>query len=419
MHRPRYHCRVPIHPANVFPPVWVGLFFLFTFTGSVVHPPDVALTVLGVLGLLYAWRFDGPGWRAMWREHRAIFISAAALALAIVWSQAMSARRGLPQSDVIPSQAAVLLCLPSLARFLMDERVLRGVVLLFAAFTAWHFIMLPIEAVTGWKLTWHEVHLLPRPTWPLNYQASGLAWQTFSFVGLFLPLFYLAWGPVARGRVFAQAPLPRWLMLALPLLWVVPVACVQSRSGFAGALLAAVLALALAGGRRLTRRDWLVVGGIALAAAWLYARYLTVAKSGADWRLAFVKAYFQASLDPQWLATGRGFSREAPPPLEIPGQQTLVHSHNDLAQVFFSWGLPGLVTYLAFWFVLLRLVWRKFASQGEWWPVLALVAFVPCLVTDVGLHFFEKAAFLVILLAMCMALPAAPPAPSIRPNPPS
>ena len=53
--------------------------------------------------------------------------------------------------------------------------------------------------------------------------------------------------------------------------------------------------------------------------------------------------------------------------------------------------------------MLLRLVWTRFAARGEFWPLLALLVLVPNLVTDVGLHFFEKAAFLVLLAAMCVA----------------
>ena len=250
-----------------FPALWVAAFFFFTFTGSVVKPPDIALTVLGVLGIAYGMYAEREVWRGLWRDHRALLVAAGALALAIGASQALSARRGLPQSDTIPSQLAVMLCLPVLASFLGRPVLLRGVVALFAAVCLWHFVMLPVEAVTGWKITWHEKHLLARPTWPLNYQAAGLAWQTFSFVGFFLPLFYLAWGPVAAGRVFAGA-LPRRLLLALPLLWLVPAACVQSRSGFAGALVAAVLALGLSRGRRWGVRDWLALGALALAASW-------------------------------------------------------------------------------------------------------------------------------------------------------
>lgn len=389
------------------PALWVAAFFFFTFTGSVVKPPDIALTALGGVGIAYGLGFERDEWRGMWREHRALLLAALVLGLAIAVSQALSARRGLPQSDAIPSQVAVLLCLPVLARFLRRPVLLRGVVALFALVSLWHLVMMPIEAVAGWKITWHEKHLLPRPTWPLNYQAAGLAWQTFSFVGFFLPVFYLAWGPVAAGRVFERLAGRPWLT-ALPALWLVTAVCVQSRSGFAGALIAAVLALALARGRRWGAQAWLALVAFAVLAAAGYAKFLTEGKTGGEWRLAFVEAYLHAALDPQWMAFGRGFSREAPPPVEVPGLGTLVHSHNDLAQVFFSWGAIALVAYLVFWGLLLRLVWRKFAAHGEWWPVLALVVFVPSLVTDVGLHFFEKAAFLVVLTALCMALPAQP-----------
>ena len=53
--------------------------------------------------------------------------------------------------------------------------------------------------------------------------------------------------------------------------------------------------------------------------------------------------------------------------------------------------------------MLLRLVFTRFVARGEYWPALALVAVIPNLVTDVGIHFFEKAAFLAILAALCVA----------------
>ena len=237
---------------------------------------------------------------------------------------------------------------------------------------------------------------------PAEYQASGLAWQTFCFVGLFLPLFYLAWGPIFERRVFGALPVPHWVAGALPLLWVVPVACVQSRSGLVGALVAGVLAM-LAWHKRPGLGRWLLLAAITVLVVWFYLYLFAEGKTGPGLRWAYLKAYLFEATDWRWLATGRGFSREVAAPVVVPGLMPLAHSHNDIAQVFYSWGLPGLAAYLAFWAMLLRLVFTRFVARGEYWPALALVAVIPNLVTDVGIHFFEKAAFLAILAALCVA----------------
>lgn len=387
---------------GVFPALWVAAFFGFTFTGSVVSPPDIALTVLALLGAAYALAFARDDWRATAGAHPLVLACALALAAAIFWSQSMMALRGVPPSDTVPSQTALLLCLPSLAMFLSDGRILRGAVALFCALTLWHFVMMPIEAMTGFKLSWHEHFLLAREAWPFRFQASGLAWQTFCFVGLFLPLFYLAWGPVFERRVFGQLRVPHWLPGVLPLLWLVPVASVQSRSGLAGALVAGVLAM-LAWHKRPGFARGLLLAGVGVMVVWFYLYLFAEGKTGPGLRWAYLQAYLREAMDWQWLATGRGFSREVEAPVVVPGLMPLAHSHNDIAQVFYSWGLPALLAYAAFWFAMLRLVFTRFVARGEYWPALALVAVIPNFVTDVGFHFFEKAAFLVILVAMCMA----------------
>jgi hypothetical protein len=388
--------------ARFFPALWVAAFFGLTFTGSVTSPPDVALTVLAMLGAGYGLAFARDEWRAMVADHPLVLAASLALAVAILWSQSMMAWRGVPPSDTVPAQTALLLCLPVLAVFLSHARIFKAVVALFCAVCLWHFVMMPIEAMTGFKLSWHPHFLLAREAWPLRYQASGLAWQTFSFVGLFLPLFYLAWGPVFERRVFGQPRVPSWVAGALPLLWLVPVASVQSRSGLAGALVAGVLAM-LAWHKRPGLARWLLLAGVGVLVVWFYLYLFAEGKTGPGLRWAYLQAYVREAMDWQWLATGRGFSREVESPVVVPGLMPLAHSHNDIAQVFYSWGLPGLLAYVAFWFAMLRLVFTRFVARGEYWPALALVAVIPNLVTDVGFHFFEKAAFLVILVAMCMA----------------
>lgn len=392
-------CRAAV--VRYFPGLWVAAFFFLAVTRSVVTPPYNALTVLAALGAAYCAACRRPLWRQLQAEHAGILVAAMGLALAVLWSQWVEPWRGGP-SGFVPAQAPLLLCLPVLALFLMNARIFQAVVGLFCVLCLWHFFMMPVEAVTGFKLTWHPVELIARDAWPFKYQASGLALQSFCFVGLFLPLFYLAWGPIADKRAFAALPLPSWLMGLLPLLWLIPVASVQSRSALAGALLAGILAV-LSRTRRLRPVDWLLLIGLAVFAIWFYLHLFAEGKTGPDLRLAYLKLYIRESLDWHWLATGRGFPYGVDPAPVVPGLIALTHSHNDIAQVFYGWGLPGLLTYVAFWVGMLRLIYTRFVARGEYWPALALVTVLPNLITDLGFHFFEKAAFLVILVAMCMA----------------
>jgi len=104
--------------ARFFPALWVAAFLGFTFTGSVTSPPDIALTVLAVLGAVYGLVFARDEWRAMIAGHPLVLAASVALAVAVLWSQSMMAWRGVPPSDTVPSQTALLLCLPVLAVFL-------------------------------------------------------------------------------------------------------------------------------------------------------------------------------------------------------------------------------------------------------------------------------------------------------------
>ena len=301
----------------------------------------------------------------------------------------------------------LLLCLPALALFLRDERTLGAVVLVFAAVCAWHLVAMPLEAVTGLKVSWHRIELLPRDAGPFHYQASGLAWQAYYFPGLFLPLFYLAWGPVFEKRVFPDWPLSQRAMLALPLVWLVPALSVQSRSAFAGALAAALLAI-VGAGRTRKARTWFALAVLALLGAAVFWLLFAENKSGAELRVAYFKHYMRAAMDWQWLATGRSYYLDPDLRMMVPGMQMLQHSHNDIAQIFYSWGLPGLAAYVAFWVALVRLAWTRFVAHGEYWPACALVALFPNMVTDLGFQHYEKAAFLVLLTAFCLACAARP-----------
>jgi hypothetical protein len=392
------------------PAVWLAAFLYLALQGATVAPPsNAALFALAAIGAAYFALFEPAQVKRLMCENRAVLTAASLLALAILLSEAAGKLRGLAPPHPLPPQAGLLLCLPALALFLMDGRNLRAVVALFGAVCAWHFLAMPIEAVLGAKLSWHPIELLPRVAGPLNYQASGLAWQAYYFPGLFLPLFYLAWGPLYEKRVFPDLAVSRRTLLALPLLWLIPAACVQSRSAFAGAMCAALLAL-IASSRTRQLRTWLAAGLLALFAAVVYWYLFAENKSGAELRIAYFKLYMGDALEWRWLATGRSFYLEPDLRMMAPGMIPLQHSHNDIAQIFYSWGLPGLAAYIGFWAALLKLVYSRFWVNGEYWPASALVALFPSMVTDLGFQHYEKAAFLVLLTAFCMALRAKEPA---------
>jgi hypothetical protein len=382
------------------PPIWLAAFLYFAMKGnSDAPPPNLPLFALVASGTIYHLVYSQALVRRRVAEYRGLLGSILAVALAILVSECNAQFAGLAPPHALPRQVALLLCIPALMLFLLEPRHMAWVVGLFAAVCAWNFFMMPIEAVWGAKVSWHTIYLTPREAGPFKYQAAGLAIAAFYFPGFMLGLFYLAWGPVFQKRVFAQAGIPRGLMVAMPVLWLIPVICVQSRSALAGALAAALLLLA-SQGRARNLLVWASIGLLAAAGAAFYWYLFTEGKSGADLRIAYLKFYISKSLDWNWLATGRSFYYD--PKLIAPGWQALDHSHNDFVQVLYSWGLVTLIAYLAFWAALLRLIYSRFLVHKEYWPLAALVAVLPSMQTDLGLHHFEKTMFLVILTSFCV-----------------
>jgi hypothetical protein len=191
------------------------------------------------------------------------------------------------------------------------------------------------------------------------------------------------------------------VLLLLTALWLVPVACVQSRSAFAGSLLALLLTV-MSQVRNKTRLLYIFVPAL-LIGGLLYLYLFSGGKSGPDLRIMYLKHYFLSALQWPVVVTGKGFFL-ADPTMVIPGVPPVGHSHNDLVQILFSWGMPALLAYLAFWAGLIKLIYRKFVQTAEYWPVYALAAVLPAMVTDLGFQLFEKAAFIVFLTALCIAL---------------
>ncbi|HWI78672.1 MAG TPA: hypothetical protein VNS31_05705, partial [Ramlibacter sp.] len=359
--------------------------------------------LLGLAAVGFAWclRYAPSALRRLLAEHPLVLGGLLGLALAIAASEAFARVAKLPLlPPFVPAQIGLALCAAPLAIFLMDRRLLKALALVFLAVCAWHFVAMPVEAVWGAKLTWHTgAIVLPRSAGPLNFQASGLALQAYFFSGLFAPMLYLAAGPLFERELLAS----RRLFLPLSLAWVIPCICVQSRSLFAGALAASLFYfLASRGGAKAAR--WLLAAGLALVAAAAYWYLFSSNKSGLQLRWAYLELYAREALRWPWVAIGRGFSVEPDLKMLIPGLTPITHSHNDVVQMVYFWGLPALVAYLVFWCGLLRLVWRGFVARKEYWPVCALLVAVPGMVTDLGFELYEKAAFLVILAALCMAM---------------
>ena len=347
---------------------------------------------------------------ALYRSHRVVWLSLAVLAGAIAVSEVLANERGVAGlAPFLPPPMWLVLCLPVLTLFLLDEARLRCAVWLFAAICTWHFFAMPFEAVTGIRLSWQPINLFPRDAGPLHYQAAGLAWQVYYFVGLFLPLFYLAWGPLSEGRItrWPQWPPVVWALLAMA--WGLPAVATQSRSAFAGTMAAGLLAL-LAWRRPRAAKTWAALGVLVAIGAASYWYLFSANKSGMDLRLAYYELYFNEAMKWPDVAIGHGFTLVPNAAMFAKGFVPLEHSHNDLIQTLYSWGAVALVAYLVFFVALFMLVWKRFASQGRFWPACALLVFIPCTVTDLGFQNFEKAVFIVLLTAFVLVFADKPPA---------
>ena len=401
-----------LHPlARVLvPPAWIAIFALLALYGTTLTPPALSyFLLLAATGFLYCLVYCRAALVDLFRSHRLLLGSLVGLSIAIAVSESVARALGLPLlAPFPPAQIGLVLCAAPLAVFLADAARMRGLALLFLALCAWHFVALPVEGIWGAKLTWHAVSpALPRAAGPLNFQASGLALQAYLFAGLFAPMLYLATGPLFEHKLL---PWPHWntrAIAALSLAWLIPCASVQSRSLFVGALAASLFYLVASRGSGHARR-WLVaagLGGIALAAYWFL---FNANKSGVGLRWAYLALYGREALQWPSIAFGHGFSLEPNPAMLVPGLTPITHSHNDVVQMLYTWGLPALLAYLVFWWGLLKLIYTGFVAHRKYWPVCALLVAVPSMVTDLGFALYEKAAFLVILAGMCMALAPAP-----------
>lgn len=390
--------------SQLFPVAWLLVFTFLMVTGATANPPaTTSFLALAALGWAYLVLKTPVGLRQLLQAHRFIFTALLIFAICIVWSEA-HAWKGQAKDFLkfVPAQVGAVLCIPVLALFLQGRQLLRLLIGVFLAISTWHFIAMPIEAVYGLKAGWHPAAFIPRAAGPLVYQASGLAADSFFFSGLFQGAFYMAVGVVYSRHLFGpKVTISNTLLVLLTALWLIPVACVQSRSAFAGSLMALLLTMMsqVRDKKRLLQIfiPTLLVGGL------LYLYLFSGGKSGPDLRILYLQHYFLSALQWPGILIGKGFIR-ADYAMVIPGVTPVGHSHNDLVQILFSWGLPALLAYLAFWAGLIKLIYQQFVKKAEYWPACALVAVLPAMVTDLGFQLFEKAAFVVFLTALCMAL---------------
>lgn len=387
------------------------LAFVLLRYSSAQWPPLVLVYGLAAAGMGGVMLMRPAEMKAHLRAHAVLFGAAAALAVLAIVAQLLAADASVQPFERVLPHPAILLALPVLAyAFGTQPRLVRAAACIACALAIWQFVALPMEGVTGARLGWFRSALPERDAGPLHYQAAGLADQPYFFPGLMLPLFYLGWGwawaqldPLRHRRA-------RIALLALLFAWVAAVACVQSRSALAGAVMASAL-LGLVSLPAQRRRQALVVLAVLLACAALaYAALFSQNKSGAGLRWAYAQLYLRASFDGWRLWLGHGLSAYPPDSLKL-ADYPISHSHNDLVQILYSWGLLALLAYGVFLVALVRRVLRL-ARAGVWGPLAALVALAPNVVTDLGVQHYEKAGFLVLLAALCVALQPRPVAAS-------
>lgn len=388
---------------RILPAAWAAaLLYVLARYATAQAPPAVLIDGLAVASLAWLVLAARDDAAAMLRGNPLLFDGAVVLAVLAFAAQLLAPVGAVQPSERVLPQTAVLLCLPALAVVLRRQPVLQAALCVFACATAaWHFVALPMEALTGIRLGWHRDALFPRDAGPLHFQAAGLAQQAYFFAGLYLPLFYLGWGWAWEQAAVRRRPSLRALLLGALVAWVAAVACVQSRSALIGAALASgLLALHAAPPRWRRVAPWIVGAGLVVLGV-AYLALFSQNKSGPGLRWAYAQLYLHASFDGR-LFIGHGLTATPPATMRLP-DYPISHSHNDLVQVLYSWGLPALLAYACFLFALVRLAWRRFAADRAPWALAALLALLPNVVTDLGVQHYEKAAFLVLLAALCAA----------------
>lgn len=413
--------------AHGLPALWLIVFLVCVLGFSSASPPHaLLLAALGVAGLVVAWRFHQGTLARLWKQFGWIWLVYILVGCGIFSAELMARPVGAAGFwRLLGPQAGLVTCLPALSVFLTLPRVPLAVGTVLCALCLWHFFAVPLEAVSGLRIGWLNYEVVVREFGWLKYQSAGLSSHPYLFAGFYLPAFYLAWGWAHQ----TWSPSNQWVasrsMAWLPWLWLLPAACLQSRSAFMGALIASSLCTVgvwrQAGpARQLAHRDdaskaqpigafglvnrrfWLIALTLFLLILALSAWFLTLQnKTGLDLRSAYWQLYWSEAMRWPDVLIGHGFLNDRHH-LAVPGLPYIWHSHNDLLEILYSWGAITLVPYLMFAAALVQLLFRAWQRDVVWLPAAALCV-LPTMVTDLGFHHYEKAVLFTLLAAWCIA----------------
>lgn len=403
--------------------IWLLTLLCAVIGFSSAKPPSAWwLSLLGLSGLAIAVLTDRITLIFLWRSQKLLWTAWALVgvgaAAAEWWASAGNYNHFF---RTLSPQAGLVWCLPALSVFMAHAKIRAWTVIALATLCAWHAVTIPLEAVTGIRIGWLTYEVVVRQFGWLTYQPAGLSSHPYLFAGFYLPIFYLAWGSfLSNVRTYCDRTQSPWVWrcyLILPWFWLAIAACLQSRSSFVGTLAATCLCTFFSGpvsqtpdqsgataqgssfGHDLKKRwRWfgmaLAIVGAATIAYWL----LTLSnKTGLGLRAAYWQVYLDAAIKWPAVIAGHGFLSDRSN-LAIPGLPYIWHSHNDLLEILYSWGSITLLPYLVFMATLTCLLFRRW-REGQTWLLSAAVCVFPSMVTDLGLHHYEKANLMMLLAA--------------------
>lgn len=415
--------RMPSTVYRHLPAVWLLVFLWAVIGYSSASPPAAwALGMLGFSGLAIAAATDWAVLALLWHRSKWLWTAwglvGVGATVAELWASPGNYSHFI---QTLSPQAGLVWCLPALSVFMLDIKMRSWTIAALAALCVWHAVTVPLEAITGLRIGWLTYEVVVRPFGLLTYQSAGLSSHPYLFAGFYLPIFYVVWGG-CRSHVLTYTARTNhvWIWrsyLLLPWFWLVIAACLQSRSAFAGALTAACLCSFLARAPSQPRgsirsgvetagripsfktKHWIGVVLFIFAMTVIANWFLNLGnKSGLGLRAAYWQVYLDAAF--QWpnVLIGHGFLNDRSH-LAVAGMPYIWHSHNDWLEVVYSWGLMTLIPYLVFMIGLARLLIQRW-RESEVWLLAAAVSVLPTMVTDLGLHHYEKAVLMTLIAAL-------------------
>lgn len=400
---------------------------------SSASPPAAwALGLLGFSGLAIAAATDWVTLVLLWRRCKWLWTAWGLVGVgAMVAEWWASAGNYTHFIQTLSPQAGLVWCLPALSVFMVNAKMRSWTNIALAALCVWHAVTIPLEAITGIRFGWLTYEVVVRTFGWLTYQSAGLSSHPYLFAGFYLPIFYLVWGSCRSDILAYSGRTQKWwawrCYLLLPWFWLVIAACLQSRSAFVGALMASCLCSLLAGTTRQTRRSthpgvqfsvltsslkkrrWIGVVLVIFALGAIANWFLNLGnKTGLGLRAAYWQVYLDAAFQWPKLLTGHGFLSDRSH-LAVAGLPYIWHSHNDWLEVVYSWGVITLIPYLVFMIGLSRLLIQRW-REGQAWLLATAVCVLPTMVTDLGLHHYEKAALMTLIAALASTSSSCHPA---------